>query len=283
MDAVAFLERVAGRPVSPGFVGFFPRAAHDPAYLLGMRFVPLGVGDAFTALHYSSSVAVEAEPGGAVLLYDCPHPIQKMLREASLSAGVPLGAERIEAVVLTHLHADHCSGIEGLAYHSRFYLGRKLALVIHPAVLERLWNGHLAAGMEQLLPAVGAPFERYQLEDFFDVIPLTEDGPAAVGPFTIECRRTIHHIPTTAVRIRAGGRTLGLSADTAFDLSLIEWLAATDLFLHETNHGVHTPYEKLAALPAATRAKMRLIHYPDDFDLAASVIEPLEQGRAYEV
>ena len=31
------------------------------------------------------------------------------------------------------------------------------------------------------------------------------------------------------------------------------------------------------------RARMRLIHYPDDFDPAASVIEPLRQGRCYDV
>ena len=94
---------------------------------------------------------------------------------------------------------------------------------------------------------------------------------------------TIHHIPTTAFRISAGGRTLGYSADTAWDPSLIEWLGAADLVFHETNHGVHTPYEKLAALPAATRAKMRLIHYPDEFALAESAIEPLIEGRFYEV
>ena len=46
---------------------------------------------------------------------------------------------------------------------------------------------------------------------------------------------------------------------------------------------MHTPYELLAALPAELRAKMRLIHYPDDFDLNASAIEPLRQGRMYAV
>ena len=47
--------------------------------------------------------------------------------------------------------------------------------------------------------------------------------------------------------------------------------------------GVHTPYEKLAALPAELRARMRLTHCPDDFDAASSVIEPLRQGVCYEV
>jgi hypothetical protein len=46
---------------------------------------------------------------------------------------------------------------------------------------------------------------------------------------------------------------------------------------------LHTPYEKLAALPAWLRAKMRLTHLPDDFDADASAIEPLRQGRVYEV
>jgi hypothetical protein len=68
---------------------------------------------------------------------------------------------------------------------------------------------------------------------------------------------------------------------------LIEWLAPADLIVHEAttmvHTGVHTPYTKLAALPDALRAKMRLNHYPDDFDLESSVIEPLRQGRCYVV
>lgn len=242
-----------------------------------LRFVPLGVGDAFTALYYSSCVAIEAE--GAWILVDCPHPIQKMMREARLASGTAIAPELVSAVVLTHLHADHASGLEGLAYYSYFVLKRRLTVLAHPAVSARLWDGHLAAGMEQLLPAVGAaPLEK-TLEDYIELRPLSEDAAVAHGPFRIECRRTIHHIPTTALRIAAAGRRLGLSADTAFDEGLIGWLAESDLFLHETNYGVHTPYEKLAALPEPLRAKMRLIHYPDAFDLEASAIEPLRQGR----
>lgn len=242
-----------------------------------MRILPLGVGDAFTALHYSTCLAVEHDDHW--ILVDCPHPIQKMLREASLAAGLSLGVERIEAVVLTHLHADHCSGLEGLAYFLRFVHQRRLPLYLHRAVLEELWQGHLSAGMRQLVPTVGAAPVEMHLDDYFDVHLLEEGRAVPCGPFSLECRSTIHHVPTTALRIAAGGHVLGHSADTAFDPSLIDWLSAADLVVHETNHGTHTPYAALAALPEAVRAKMRLVHYPDDFDLSASVIAPLRQGE----
>ncbi len=246
-----------------------------------MRVIPLGVGDAFSERHYSSAFAVESAQG--ILLVDCPHPIRKMLREASTASGIDLSPSRIVGVALTHLHADHASGLESFAYFQHFALGRRLRLLCHPAVAERLWDGHLAAGMERLLPCVDGQHEARRLEDWIELIPLNEEAPVRCGGFEIECRRTIHHIPTTAFRIRAGGRTLGYSADTAFDPSLIEWLARADLVFHETNFGVHTPYERLAELPTELRARMRLIHYPDSFDSQSSLIEPLREGRVYEV
>ncbi|MFE8600841.1 MBL fold metallo-hydrolase [Archangium violaceum] len=248
---------------------------------MSLSFVTLGVGDAFSALNYSSCLALEAE--GQVLLIDCPHPIRKMMREASLSSGVELDADRVSGLVLTHLHADHSSGVEGLGYFSFFVLKRKLRLLAHPDVTRRLWDGHLAAGMEDLIRKPGGEPQRHDFEDYFEPHPLSTEASVRFGPFSIESRLTYHHVPTTALRIRAGGRCLGYSADTAYDEGLISWLAEADLVVHETNYGVHTPYEKLAALPAALRAKMRLIHYPDDFDLGASNIEPLAQGRRYTV
>lgn len=248
---------------------------------MSFTFVPLGVGDAFSARWYSSCLLLEHE--GRRVLVDCPHPIRKMLREATEQPGPPLDLDAIEAVALTHLHADHVSGLEGYAYFSFFVLRRRARVLAHPSVSARLWEGCLAAGMEHLGEPGTAEARATTLEDFFELVRADEGAPVRLGPFEIECRRTRHHVPTTAFRIRAGGRTLGYSADTAFDPSLIEWLAEADLVVHETNYGIHTPYASLAALPAELRAKMRLIHYPDDFDLAASRIEPLAQGRRYSV
>lgn len=83
-----------------------------------------------------------------------------------------------------------------------------------------------------------------------------------------------------ALLVEAAGRTLGYSSDTAFDPELIAFLDPADLIIHETNFGpAHTPYAALAALPAEIRGRMRLIHYPDGFDVAASAITALREGE----
>ena|SRR5579883_1276012 len=250
-----------------------------------VRLIPLGVGEAFTALHYTTCMALGVDD--AWILIDCPHPVRKMLREASTAAGHPLDLDRISAVVLSHLHADHCCGLEDYGYYSHYALGRRARVLTHPDVSARMWDGLLAAGMDQVHESRDQPPCRKRLDDFFEIVSLSESHPVPSGPFSVECRKTIHPIPTTAFRIQAGGRTLAFSADTAFDPSLIEWLSAADLVIHEVTTYpesiAHTPYTRLAALPTDLRAKMRLIHYPDDFDHERSVIETLRQGRCYVV
>ncbi len=249
--------------------------------------IPLGVGDAFTALHYTSCLALGVDDDW--LLIDCPHPVRKMLREATIAAGLPhpLDLDRIRAAAVTHLHADHCCGLEDFGYFSFFGLEHPAKLLMHPESSARAWDGLLAAGMEFLQGPPGTPPARKQLADYFELIDLDTARPVECGPFSIECRRTIHAVPTYALRITAGGRVLGYGADSAYDPGLIEWLSAADLIVHEattmTHSASHTPYVKLAALPEAMRSRMRLTHLPDDFDADSSVIETLREGRVYEV
>jgi ribonuclease BN (tRNA processing enzyme) len=248
---------------------------------MGLGFIPLGVGDAFSALRYSSCVAVEAD--GRWLLVDCPHPIRKILREGSAPTAAGLDVGSFDAVVITHVHADHCSGLEGLGFYAHFVLRQRPKILAHPRVAEGLWGGRLAGGMSEVADPATWASRRKVFSDYFDLEPLDEEHAVRIGPFEIECRRTRHVVPTTALRIRAGGRSLALSSDTTFDPRLVSWLAEADLFLHETGETIHTPYDALAALPPEVRNKARLIHYPDGFDVAGSLIEPLEQGRRYEV
>jgi ribonuclease BN (tRNA processing enzyme) len=248
-----------------------------------VRLIPLGVGGAFTARYYTTCLALGLDDDW--LLIECPHPIRKLLRDASLATGISLDLNRIRGVALSHLHADHSSGLEDYGFYSYYVLGRRATVAAHPEVSARLWDGLLAGGMgESRRPGETPPIGK-KLDDYFDLLPLNTDGAVNLGPFTIECRPTIHTIPTTAFRITIGGRTVAFSADTAFDPTLIDWLATADLIVHEASDDdestVHTPYTQLAQLPALLRQRMRLIHYSDKFDLAASVIEPLQQARCY--
>lgn len=243
-----------------------------------MRFIPLGVGDAFTARYYSFSLAVGF--AGRWILVDCPHPIRRMLRDAGERAGVALDVGDFEAVILTHLHGDHASGIEGFAYYNYFHRQRARTVVYaHPRAAGQLWPDHCRAGMESPVAQPGDEPRVATQETFFDVRELRLGGAVDVGPFRVEARETHHPVPTAALRLSAGGRTLGVSADTAFDPALIAWLSEADLVVHETNLGIHTPYAKLAALAEPTRSKLRLIHYPDDFPVERSIIPCLREGE----
>ncbi len=252
---------------------------------MSLRFVALGVGDAFSALYYSSSLLVFAGegPSQSRLLIDFPDPLRKVLREASAACGMDLGVGSINAAILTHLHGDHVNGLECFGFYKRFIDGKRPTLYAAGPVLADLWDGRLRGAMGQLKTPSGTTHSLV-LDDYFDCRVLTPGSPATIGPFQVEVRATQHHIPCYALRIAAGGRTLAYSCDTLFDRDLVDWLAAgSDLVIHETNYATHTPYASLLTLPAEIRARMRLIHYPDDFEVERSQIECLRQGRVYEV
>jgi len=251
-----------------------------------LRLIPLGVGDAFTAHHYTTCLALGVDDSW--LLIDCPHPVRKMWREASVAAlGQAIDLDKVVGVAITHLHADHASGLEDFAYFTFFGLKRRATWLAHPEVSARLWDGLLSAGMGRNRHTADGVSTRRELSDYVDLIALNTSNPVEFGPFSIECRPTLHSIPTTAFRIKAAGRTFAFSADSAHDPSLIEWLSPADLIVHEATSlpesPVHTPYAHLAILPEDLRAKMRLSHLPDDFDAASSVIEVLKEGQCYTV
>src|SRR5262245_18245342 len=92
-----------------------------------LSFVPLGVGDAFTDKYYTSCGAVESL--AARLRVDCPHPIRKRLRECGEKAAGTMDVGDFPGVVITHLHADHASGLEGFGYFSYFALQKKATVL----------------------------------------------------------------------------------------------------------------------------------------------------------
>ena len=238
--------------------------------------IVLGVGDTFSERHHTTAMLLICD--GFHLAIDCPDSYRSVLRAAAGASGRPLAIADVDHVLVTHVHGDHMNGLEGFAFYKRFAEGKRVKLLTSPEVRASIWDERLKASMGTLW--TGERFEPLTFDSYFQHLPLDWSGEVTVGPFRIRTRRTIHHVPTSALLVEAGGRTLGYSSDTAFDPGLIDFLSAADLIIHETNFGpAHTPYAALAALPADLRARMRLNHYPDAFDTAASVIKPLREGE----
>jgi ribonuclease BN (tRNA processing enzyme) len=241
----------------------------------GFEVIVLGAGDTFSAVHRTSAVLLACD--GFHLAIDCPDTYRGALRDAAQRSGRPLDLAAIDHVLITHVHGDHMNGLEGLAFFKHFVEHKRLRLVTSDDVRTVIWEQRLRASMERLWDETS--FRALAFDDYFDHVPLAWDGAIEVGPFRVHARRTKHHVPTSALLVEANGATFGYSADTAFDPELIAWLSRADVVLHETNFGpAHTPYESLAALPAETRARIRLIHYPDSFDVEASAIPVVREG-----
>ncbi len=244
-----------------------------------MEAVVTGVGDAFTARRFGSSAAVRGPAG--YLQIDCPDLIHRAWKAAADRSGwSDLASAQIDDVIITHLHGDHCNGLESFGFHRWFMrkLGRSdVTPRLHATrpVLDRVW--------ERLAPAMdGAtqPGPDRTLEDFFEPRELVPGQTASIAGFAVECRFTGHPIPTIGLKLSDGVRTFGWSGDTPFEDAHIEWLSDADLIVHECNLGpAHTPIESLNTLPDDLRAKMRLIHLPDDFDRSTTDITPLEEGE----
>lgn len=247
-----------------------------------MRALITGVGDAFSRVHYGSSAVVEC--GRAYVAIDCPDPYHRVLHEACKASGWRITADAIDDYIVTHLHADHCHGLEtvGLSqWVGRMKGSRQAPPRLHTsaAAAERLWQ-MLEPGMGTLIGTGRA----MTLEDFFDVRILTPGETAKVGPLAVRTRVTTHHVPTLGLLLSDGRRTLGWSSDTRYEQAHIDWLAEADVIVHETSPlPAHCPVEHLNEQPASLRAKMRLVHAPDGFDTTRTDIPLLREGDVLEV
>ncbi|GFH33904.1 MBL fold metallo-hydrolase [Streptomyces pacificus] len=141
-----------------------------------------------------------------------------------------IGLYDLDAVFLSHLHADHCIDMCGY-FVARYYRhdgGRCEAIPVYAP-----------EGAEQRLTTAYAdtPSDT-SMSEVFDFHSL-KPGVFEIGPFSLRTEKVAHPVETFAVRIEHGGRSLTYSGDTGVCEALVDLAQGTDLFLCEAafTHG----------------------------------------------
>ncbi|MGC9219839.1 MAG: MBL fold metallo-hydrolase [Solirubrobacteraceae bacterium] len=205
--------------------------------------------------------------GEFTLLIDCGAGVFSKLR----ALADPLA---LDAVLITHLHADHVSDLIPLGHALSFVWresGRRPVLWGPPEGIERF------AQLGVLLGAAGL------IANSFHVHEYDPDQSLQLGPFTVSFAQVPHYVPTWACDLRsAEGRRLTFGADCAPNEVMTNFASGTDLLMLEATEGPEPP--RPGALPngsvrghlssreagemaAWAKAKRLLLtHYSDQLD-----------------
>ncbi len=128
----------------------------------------------------------------------------------------------VDAVLVSHLHADHFFDISG------YYVMRKYHPA-GPAPRIPVWGPR---GMKaRVARAYGLPLDPGMNDEF--AFKRLRRASFDIGPFTITARRVLHPIEAFAFRIEHDGRTLVYSGDTATCDALVELAQGADVLLAE--------------------------------------------------
>jgi ribonuclease BN (tRNA processing enzyme) len=141
----------------------------------------------------------------------------------------------IDAIIVTHLHADHC-----------------IDLTAYIVALRYGGAGYRSLGPEGRIPLVGPSGTRDRLEAAYDPLArklglhelfgFSTPSTGELGPFGVSYAPMNHPTPTWAVRLTYNDRSFVYSADTGESAELVDLAQGADLFLCEASFGPDDEY-----------------------------------------
>ncbi len=135
-----------------------------------------------------------------------------------------LPPQQVDALFLSHLHADHCLDVASFVVWARY-------------------SGQATGGPVPLYAPDGADRRLRlaydgadgSLQDVFDVHAVGP-GDWQLGPFQVATVRTAHPVECHAIRLSAGGRSLVYTGDTGVSPAVVELARGADVLLAEAAH-----------------------------------------------
>jgi ribonuclease BN (tRNA processing enzyme) len=228
------------------------------------------------------------ELAGQRLLIDCGNGVFGKLRRLA-------DYERIDAVLISHLHADHLLDLVPFAY----------ALTYGPPLREGRPQLHVPpGGRDALRRLCGAWHSEMLIENAFD---LREYDPAAeleLEQLRVRFQLVPHYVPSYALELRVSGeqrRRLVFSADCGPNDELVEFARGAELLLIEAtriddddDEPMHLSAAQAGAIGrAAGVGRLVLTHFSDQLERAelraqaeaafGGAVELAGEGERYEI
>jgi len=237
----------------------------------------IGTGSAFSKRYDNNNALIYSN--GFTLMVDCGITAPAALHRLGKTFA------DIDAVLVTHIHADHVGGLEEFAFQMKFIYKRMPTLYVPARIADILWEHTLKGGLAQE--------HGNTLGDFFQVRLLEEGDTARIAEgLEVEIIRT-EHIPGKISYSLLFNGVFFYSADMKFNRSLLEELVynrGVRTIFHDCQlkgEGVvHTTLEELLSLPEELQEKISLMHYEDcrdDFIGRTGRMPFIERGVRYPV
>lgn len=228
-----------------------------------MKLVFLGASYAFITEPdcFQSNMLIESNSHRRMLV-DCGSDVRRSLRAVGLSFS------DIDAVYISHLHADHIGGLEWLGFSKKFNGQKKPLLYISDDQKETLWKHALSAGMSSL------EYEKANLDSFFEVISIPNQTFSweNIQFELVRVPHTCSHhefLPSYGLFVIHGKENIFISTDTRFSQDvLMSVYEKASLIFHdcETSEKLsaqHAHFNELKTLPSSIKKKMWLYDYND--------------------
>lgn len=178
---------------------------------------------------------------------------------------------KVDALIITHVDADHVSGFDYLLWSKVFEERSKLLVATHKEIIEQVWQ-RIRTAFEISRVDMKTKLEMKDYIDFVSLEPGREIGIPQLGVKVETFYRSTRHAPfiSIAFKIWENERpVLAYSGDTAFDPELIDFLAKSGNhpIIHEVgsyslNSPSHTDIREILTLPLSIQERIYLNHVP---------------------
>ncbi len=243
-----------------------------------MKVQFVGCGDAFGS-GGRFNTCIHVDDGERSFLIDCGASSLVALKKAGIDRGA------IDAILLTHFHADHFGGIPFFILDQQISVKRTRPLLIAGPPGLRDWY---ARAMSLAFPGERTLTFDLELHEV-EIAAIQTIAGMQITP--VHVKHDDRAGPCLAYRIESGGKTLCYSGDTEWTDALIEAARSADLFIcecymYETLRKSHMTLTVLRQhLPAIGARRVILTHLSADMlaHLADVELECAADGLVVEV